>query len=97
MAKRKKPPEPAMTDAEVERFNREWEAIPVAIRIARSRALNVQYCLEFRKLIKDGPITLEDGTCLSVEATTIMLRRSQKKLLKLRIWRATGHYPSSDN
>lgn len=95
MAKRKKPT-PVMTEAEVERLNRELNSIPVAERIARSRRLNVETCLRWRKHIKAGARVV-DGVEFSIEFMTFLLRNSQKSLLKLRIWRSTGVYPSSDD
>jgi hypothetical protein len=97
MAKRKKPPKPALTDAEINRINREWEAVPPELRLAWSRKFNVEKCLRWRAAIKAGPKVLDDGSVFTVELMTFMLRQCQKQLLKLRIWRATGHYPSSDN
>lgn len=96
MAKRKKPPDPpVMTDAEIDRYTREINSIPVPIRIARSRRFNVEMCLRWRNHIKAGPKVV-DGVEFSIEFMTFLLRNCQKSLLKLRIWRSTGQYPSSD-
>lgn len=96
MAKRKKPSEPMFTDAEVDRMTRNMEAVPIAIRIAVSRKRMVAHCLRWRAEIKKGPTITKDGSVFTVEFMTFLLRQSQKHLLKLRIWRATGQFPSDD-
>lgn len=97
MASRKKSQPPAISDAEVEQIIRDVNDLPPATRIAQSRAFNVRQCLKWRAAIKAGPKVLDDGYVFTVELMTFLLRQSQKSLLKLRIWRATGSYPSSDD
>lgn len=86
-------PFPKLTDAEIARARQIVESLPVPVRIAWSREGHVQACLRHRQHIKHGApnprVTRED----SIQ----FLRFSQKALLKLRIWRTTGHYPSDDN
>lgn len=56
-------------------------SMPFARRIAYSRGFTLKSCLRWRRLAKEFPFMRE------------YLRKAQVRLLKLRIWRATGQYP----
>lgn len=84
---------PTLTEAEIARAREIMESIPMDVRIKQSRKLHVNACLKHRHWLKHGAPNSE----VSPEDIRLFLRHAQKVLLKLRIWRATGQYPSSDN
>jgi hypothetical protein len=76
-------------DPEMERMIADINAWPDHVRFAVSRRFNVEHCLIWRRKIRKG-----GG---DIEMMRFLHRQCQKKLLKLRIWRATGRYPGGDN
>jgi hypothetical protein len=70
--------------------------LPMSVRVAVGRGNAVKRCLRWRKMIKEGPHTLDDGTYVGADDLMAGLRRDQMLLLRLRIWRATGTYPSNN-
>ena len=81
---------PAEQDAELERemaaYNRWWDSLTPLEQYRVSRGAAVEACLTFRTLIREG---------LCVEMFTGYLRSRQKRLLRLRIERATGIRPGT--
>jgi hypothetical protein len=69
------------------------EFIPDEIKIAAMRRLKVSRCLKWRAFIarkKEPAIAVDRQWYLD------RLKEEQIGLLKLRIWRATGRYPSQN-
>lgn len=67
--------------------------LPEQIAFRRKRAL--ERCLRYRGWIKEGDRVVQDAV-YTVEFMRFMLRKDQMILLRLRVWRSTGHYPSEN-
>lgn len=69
------------------------ELIPDEVKIAVMRRLKVSRCLRWRALIARK---VEPSIAVDQQWYLDRLREEQIGLLKLRIWRATGRYPSQN-
>lgn len=65
---------------------------PPEYQIALGLRQTLARCVRWRKLIKAGPRVIE-GVTYDVAYLTMVLKKNQMILLRLRIWRATGKYP----
>jgi hypothetical protein len=67
------------------------DSIPDPIKIAVSRRMKLEHCLKWRSFIA-GKTKPAPG--FSREWCADRLREEQIGLLKLRVWRTTGQYPT---
>jgi hypothetical protein len=67
------------------------ERLPISVRYPVRRKACLERCLRFRRLIQN-PETIAVGN--GIEAAKMGLKRDQMLLVKLRIWRSTGRFPS---
>lgn len=78
----------AIVEREVRDYYRAYDALSLSKQIAHRRRWTLDSCRRSRR-------TLALPGCTSVlrEYVQASLKRSQLRLLKVRIWRATGTYP----
>lgn len=76
----------AVLEREMAQYAKWWDSLTPLQQYRRSRRSALEGCMAWRRLIRQG---------WCVELFTGYLRKRQKRLLKLRIQRATGVYPGS--
>lgn len=76
----------AVLEREMAAYNRWWDSLTPLQRYRISRSSALEGCLVWRRSIRSG---------LDSEFFVEQLRNRQKRLVKLRIERATGVYPGS--
>lgn len=95
MAKRKKP-KPDELDAETLDYMRRYEAMPDDAKIAWQRHNALKTLLNWRAVMKKAPHTMPgDQRIYGVPFYRERIRENQIRLLKLRVWRATGVKPGN--
>lgn len=70
-------------------------SLPVPEQIAFRRKRTLERCLKYRGWIKEGDRVVH-GHVYTADSMRFMLRKDQMILLRLRIWRSTGLYPSEN-
>lgn len=69
------------------------ESLPISVRYPIRRKNSLERCIRLRRLIANPALI---GNNLGPGDVWIGLKREQKLLTKLRIWRSTGHYPDDN-
>jgi hypothetical protein len=82
----------AILNAEMARYQRMLDAMTVREQVAHHRHFVLNSIMQNRRRLRDPNLRRID---VIDELWRNHIRLSQKRLLKLRIWRATGTYPGA--
>jgi hypothetical protein len=74
----------AILDREIKAHAEWFDSLPLKTQTAISRRRTPESIMSWRRMMRDNPL---------MDIGMNYLRQGQRRLLKLRIWRATGVYP----